>query len=77
MEGGNLLLFVYPNLLSVMEERYMDYRDLASVLNMEPLAVYRRMRGVTGWKLDETVRICEYFTISDLPWLFARFDATL
>ena len=62
--------FVYPNIVSEMEKRGLDYRDLADILGISEHAAYRRMRGFAGWKLHETIRLCQYFDISDTAWLF-------
>ena len=66
--------FVYPNLVSVMEMHNLDYRDLAAILGIGNHAAYRRLRGMTGWKLHETIHLCEYFDIPDTAWLFTRCD---
>lgn len=65
------MLFVYPNLVKVMEERGVGYTDLADILGISKYAAYRRLRGFAGWKLHETIRLCEYFDISDAAWLFS------
>ena len=62
--------FVYPNLVSTMKERGLDYRDLASVLGISEYAAYRRLRGFSEWKLPEAVHLCQYFGISDVALLF-------
>lgn len=68
------MLFVYPNLVSEMEKRGLDYRGLADILGIGEHAAYRRMRGMAGWKLSETIQLCRYFDVSDTAWLFARCD---
>ena len=65
------MLFVYPNLVKAMEERGVGYTDLADILGISKYAAYRRLRGFAGWKLHETIRLCEYFEISDAAWLFS------
>lgn len=64
------MLFVYPNLVSVMKEHDLDYKDLADILGISQYAAYRRLRGFAGWKLQETIHLCQYFGISDTAWLF-------
>ena len=64
------LLFVYPNLVSIMKERGMGYKDLADVLGISEYAAYRRLRGFTGWRLPETFKLCQYFGVPDVAWLF-------
>lgn len=68
------MLFVYPNLVSVMRDRDLDYKDLADILDISEYAAYRRLRGFTGWKLHETIRLCQYFGVSDAAWLFQLGD---
>ena len=64
--------FIYPNIVSEMEKRGLDYRDLAGSLNISEHAAYRRMRGFAEWKLNEIVNLCQYFEVSDTAWLFER-----
>lgn len=66
--------FVYPNLVQVMKERGMGYRDLAGVLSISEYAAYRRLRGFTGWKWSEIIQLCQYFDVSDTAWLFELCD---
>lgn len=68
------MLFVYPNLVEIMEQRGMGYSNLADVLGISRHAAYRRLRGFTGWKLHETINLCQYFDVSDAAWLFMRCD---
>ena len=68
------LLFVYPNLVKMMKERDMGYEDLADILGISKYAAYRRLRGFTGWKLHETIHLCQYFDGSDAAWLFQLCD---
>ncbi len=68
------MLFVYPNLVSEMQKRGLDYQDLADVLSISKYATYRRLRGFAGWKLRETIILSRYFGISDVAWLFHRED---
>lgn len=68
------MLFVYPNLVQVMKERDVGYTDIADILGISKYAAYRRMRGFAGWKLHETIHLCQYFDISDAAWLFKRDD---
>ena len=64
------LRFIYPNLVSEMQKRGLDYQDLAEILGISKHAAYRRLRGHAGWKLHETIRLCQYFKITDMAWLF-------
>lgn len=66
--------FIYPNIVSEMKKRGLDYRDIADILGISEHAAYRRLRGFAGWKLPETIRLCQYFDISDAAWLFYRGD---
>ena len=67
------MLFVYPNLVAIMQERGLDYKDLADILGISEHASYRRLRGLTGWKLHETIHLCEFFNVSDTAWLFTTY----
>jgi plasmid maintenance system antidote protein VapI len=64
------LRFVYPNIASEMEKRGLDYRDLADVLGISEHAAYRRLRGLSDWKLNEIVNLGQFFEVSDTAWLF-------
>lgn len=64
------MLFVYPNLVQLMKERGMGYADIADILGISKYAAYRRLRGFSGWKLHETISLCQYFGTSDTAWLF-------
>lgn len=66
--------FVYPNLVSEMESRDLDYKDIANILGISKYAAYRRLRGFSGWKLNETIILCRYFGTSDTAWLFTLCD---
>ena len=68
--------FIYPNIVSEMKKRGLDYRDLADILDISEHAAYRRMRGLAGWKLYETIKLCQYFGTNDTAWLFERDVAT-
>ena len=70
------MLFVYPNVVSEMKKRDLDYRDIADILGISEYAAYRRLRGFSGWKLQETICLCKYFDVSDAAWLF-KFDDTI
>ena len=62
--------FIYPNLVFEMNKRGVDYKDIAGILGISEHAAYRRMRGLAGWKLCETICLCRYFGINDTAWLF-------
>ena len=64
--------FVYPNVVAEMRKRNLEYRDIADILGISEYAAYRRLRGMTGWKLHETIHLCQYFGVSDTAWLFSR-----
>ena len=70
------MYFVYPNLVSEMNKRGLDYKDLADILGISEHAAYRRLRGLAGWKLHETIHLCQYFGIGDTAWLFRHDVAT-
>ena len=62
--------FVYPNLVFEMNKRGLSYKDIASILGISEHAAYRRMRGLVGWKLYETIKLCQHFGVNDTAWLF-------
>ena len=68
------MLFVYPNVISEMRKRGMNCKDLADLLGITYHSAYRRLRGRVGWRLHETIRLCQYFEVSDAAWLFALYD---
>jgi hypothetical protein len=55
-----------------MAEREMGYADLAVILGISEPAAYRRLRGFAEWKLPEIIKLCHFFDISDMDWLFKR-----
>lgn len=61
--------FVYPNLAKVMKSKGLGYKDIAGILNIGEYAAYRRLRGLVGWKLQETLYLSKYFD-ADPAWLF-------
>ena len=63
---------VYPNIDSEMAKRNMHYRDLAKVAGTTDLQMYRRLRGLTNWKLVEAMKICRFFEHPDVTILFQR-----
>jgi len=70
------LYLAYPNLVAEMNKSSLGYKDLAVILGISEHAAYRRMRGLAGWKLSETIRLCQYFGVNDTAWLFER-DVTM
>ena len=62
--------FIYPNIVFEMKKHGLDYRGLAEILGISEHAAYRRLRGFAEWKMRETIRLCQYFDISDTAWLF-------
>ncbi len=68
------MLFIYPNLVHMMKKHNLECQDIADILGIKYHAAYRRMRGLTGWRLHETIQLCQYFHVSDATWLFTRCD---
>ena len=66
--------FIYPNLVRLMHERGMGYKDLAGVLSISEYAAYRRLRGFSGWRWNETIQLCQHFDVTDAAWLFKLCD---
>ena len=71
------MLFVYPNLILLMEERNLDYNDIADILGISKYGAHRRLRGFTRWKWQETLKLCQYFGVSDTAWLFTLGEDTV
>lgn len=69
--------FVYPNIVSEMEKRDLDYRKLADILCISEHAVYRRLRGFAVWKLPEITKMTQYFGIYNTAWLFQCNNVTV
>lgn len=63
---------IYPNLDSLMEERELDYRDLAREMGVDDTTMYRRLKGISDMKLTEVLGICKYFNNYDIEWVFTR-----
>ena len=64
----------YPNIDREMDAKNITYPVLAAEIGLHPMAVYRRLNGISEWKLPEAVRVCLYFGYSDMPKLFLRLD---
>ena len=64
------LNFVYPNVVSELEKRGLDYKGLADILGISEHAAYRRLRGFSEWKVSEAIILGRYFGTSDTAWLF-------
>lgn len=63
---------IYPNLDSLMEERRVDYLDLATEIGVADTTMYRRLKGRSDFKLHEVFEICKYFDNFDVEWVFSR-----
>ena len=62
---------IYLNLDSMMSQRNIDYLGLATETGIKKTTMYRRMKGVSDWRLWEVFQICEYFDSYDIPQMFA------
>ena len=65
---------LYPNIDRALDNKNITYHVLAEAIGLHPMAVYRRLRGISEWKLPEAVRVCAYLECSDMPKLFLRLD---
>lgn len=63
---------VFPELDREMAKRDMHYRDLARVAGTSDMQMYRRLRGHTNWRINEVLRISDFFNHPDINILFAR-----
>ena len=66
--------FVYPNLIEAMKTNNLSCSDLANRLNLSYMATYRRLRGMTDWKITEVVEVCRIFNEDRIDVLFLRLD---
>ncbi len=69
---GKKFRCIYPNLLNKLTERSLSYRDLARIADVSELGIYRRITGITEFKLPEVVAICQFLDESDAEKLFQR-----
>ena len=65
---------LYPNIDLEMDKKNITYPVLADAIGLHPMAVYRRLRGISEWKLSEAVQVADFFGCSDMPKLFLRLD---
>lgn len=63
---------VYPHLLEKLNEKGISYRELSHVADVSQMGIYRRITGITEWKLPEVVAICQYLGEPDAEKLFQR-----
>ena len=64
--------FIFPNIESELAKRDMNYRELARIIGISDLAMYRRMVGITKWTLHEAIRISWFFNGVDVNHLFEK-----
>lgn len=62
----------YPKIEEELSKRGMNYRQLARVIGVSDLAMYRRMVGLTKWTLHEAIRISWFFNGVDINHLFEK-----
>lgn len=62
----------YPKIEEELSKRGMNYRQLAKVIGVSDLAMYRRMVGLTKWTLHEAIRISWFFNGVDINQLFEK-----
>lgn len=61
---------IYPNLDKMMIDHGMSYSELGSRIGLGNLAMYRRLKGITNWRLPEILAICDYFNEPNAVELF-------
>lgn len=61
---------IYPNLDKRMLDHGIKYKDLAEAIGMDWLAMYRRLKGISTWKLPEIVAVCQFFNENNAVELF-------
>ena len=64
--------FIFPNIERELAKRDMNYRELARIIGISDLAMYRRMVGITKWTLHEAIRISWFFNGVDIIHLFEK-----
>lgn len=62
----------FPNIEKEMKLRNLTYGDLAKILGLTNLQMYRRLRGAVQWKLEEAYLLCEFFNRFDIQVLFEK-----
>lgn len=60
----------YPVLDELMAEQNIKYPELGKAIGMDEMAVYRRLRGITEWKLPEVLAVCRYFNNPNATYVF-------
>lgn len=68
---------VYPRIDQLMRKNKMSRTDLAVASGLSMNAVYNKLHGVYGWKLDEAIAVKQALK-TDLPLetLFEKKEAT-
>lgn len=64
----------FSNIMQSIQEKGVSLNEVASHLGLNYLGLYRRLRGLTEWKLIEAVLLCQFLGCDDLIWLF-QFDS--
>ncbi len=60
---------IYPVLDKALAEKSMTYTDLAEAVGVSHMGMYRRLRGITQFRLPEVIYICQLFpgyTVAEL-----------
>ena len=63
---------LFPNIDKELSERNMSYRQLAKMVGLSDLAMYRRLVGSTKWSLHEAIAISWLFNGLDVVQLFEQ-----
>lgn len=61
---------IYPHLAEKMKEHNLSYPELANLMGISEICMYRRLRGLTQFQLPEIIWLCKYFKVSDATYLF-------
>ena len=51
----------YPRLEGMLAEQGLNYKQVATAIGLTEQTFSRRMRGQTRFKMEEVVRLCNYF----------------
>lgn len=66
------MITCYPILRQEMQERGINYAELARVAKMSTTTLHMKMLGLRRWKLTEALRICCFFNFPDAEHLFQK-----
>jgi hypothetical protein len=66
----------FPNIEKEMKLRNLSCGDLAKIIGLTDLQMYRRLSGAVQWKLEEAYLLCKVFNRYDIQALFEKKSQT-